>query len=273
MQLPFIQKKSYKRKTLFTSAEEDWDAWKITKDRLENYADKIGASLINLPKSKWKNPQWAFFDALEYSAKKGKEGDVFGWIDYDIIVTKDAPDIFDYDDKFFVVRHPGWHTVYNEYCEDDTKRHLSWKKIHSFYGVPNIYPYPVTALSRWTPVTVNRIVPFIKDFEEHLPKRAGDQEILAIAAYHTSTPYYYFDETLHGVPQQYDHKKNKFFHAWGGSLKGDSDHNKGHPSSYRTKLENLVYFERLVEAMELKKYNLETLELSLVKQDMKKLYG
>lgn len=187
------------RRTIYTSADKKLSYWLRTKPYLEAYAKRVGARLIVLPKSERKNPQWALFDAFALSLER--EGD-YVWMDSDIIMGEDAPDLFSLEGKFFVT------------APDPPQRvHPRWRRVYKKHGVPNCRPYPVTAIVKWQRRHVGAVLEWVE--KNPLPRGWGDQEVLALACYHTETCYAYFPQSWHSMTRWVT-KSTKFFHAAGG---------------------------------------------------------
>lgn len=189
------------KKILYTSADSGIPYWNITEPILRRYAERIGAELVVMPKSTRPNPQWVIFDCFNHSLSQ-KEPVVCVWIDCDIVFdAESAPDIFSLPEKFFVT------------APDPIARvHPSWHRGHRGKGVPNMRPYPITALMKWSPRHVEKIPSFID--QNSYPKKWGDQELLAHALFETETAMAYIPQGWHAMTKHIT-KNTQFFHAAG----------------------------------------------------------
>lgn len=186
-------------RTLYTSADRGLKYWHITRPYLEHYADKVGAELVVLPKTTRANLTWVLFDAMRDSLTR--EG-VFGWMDADIVMRRDAPDMFDLPDKFFVAApDPPWRV------------HPRWRRAHSKHGVQNVRPYPITGMAKWSHRHVERLLDYVDS--KTFWRNWGDQEVLALACFDLELHFAYFPQWWHAMTGHIT-KNTAFFHAAGG---------------------------------------------------------
>lgn len=204
--IPASGQETHKR-YLITSADDGMGYWLTdTKKVLEKYAEKCGAELIVLPKTKRRNNTWVIFDAWEKSIELGDDHD-YVWMDADIFIAEDAPDVFELDDRFFV-------------CQPDPVKRINpkWRKNHKKYNVPNARPYPVTAMVKWSNRHIKNMFKWVNENQKDYPARFGDQEVIASGIYHTETPVFFFPNSWHRM-SRWMQKDTKFFH-FAGSKKG-----------------------------------------------------
>lgn len=197
-------KQAPKKRYLITSADHGMRYWlSDTKRILEKYAERCNAELLVLPKTKRRNSTWVLFDAWEKSIELGDDND-YVWIDADIFITEDAPDVFELDDRFFV-------------CQPDPVHHVNpkWNKGHQRHGVPNQRPYPVTAIVKWNTRHIKSMFEWSKIKAPKFPARFGDQELVAAAIYDCEVNSNYFPPTWHKMTR-WMRKDTKFFHFAGG---------------------------------------------------------
>ena len=170
------------------------------------YAEKVGAEVVNLPQVS-PNPQWVLFHAFRESLKYPPHSR-FVWIDADILITDDAPDVFDFPDKFHVCPpfpadaiHPRW--------KDGFKRFMT-----------NPRPYPVNGLLAWSERHAVQLSNWYFSNRERFPKGWGDQELLAVACYELELYFSYFPQTLHRMYYAVSEQMRKqipFLHAAGNN--------------------------------------------------------
>lgn len=188
-------------KTIYTSAEESWRHWQLTRPPLEYYAESLGAKLVNLPKSKLRNPQWVIFDAMRESL--GERGNSI-WMDSDILVRDDAPDLFaGFEGRFMV-------------CEPSipSRIHPHWRRIWRSMGVPNPRPYPITAIMSWPPESPPLLLEWLEENEYRFSASMGDQELLAVALWECNIPFWFFPQEWHRMVK-YVKPRTPFKHAAG----------------------------------------------------------
>lgn len=193
-------------KVIYTSAEEDWKHWQLVKPTFEAYAERCGAELVNLPKSKWRNPQWVLWDALETSTQDAGD-DLAVWIDSDIVISDDAPDLFisRYTQGRFMVCEPSY----------PARVHPMWRDLWRKTTVPNPRPYPITGIASWSQRYVEPLVKWMEENEHKYLKKMGDQELLAVALFDTNTPFWFYPPDWHRM-KNYITATTPFMHAAGG---------------------------------------------------------
>jgi hypothetical protein len=185
---------------LYTSADNGLRYWKLTRPFLTGYAEKVGAELIVLPKTTRANRTWCLFDAMQDSMQR--EGE-FVWIDSDIVIRKNAPDIFSLADRLFV-------------CAPDppNRVHRKWLRAHVTQKVPNCRPYPVTAVVKWSHRHAEPLLGWLGT--RPLWHRWGDQEVLALASYELELPFFFMPQHWHAMSAHIG-SHTSFYHAAGGS--------------------------------------------------------
>lgn len=168
------------RKILFTSGP-DLPYWELVKPKFEKYAERIGAELRVLLK-RAKNPQWVIFDAMGLTP----EGCLGAWIDADIIISDNAPDVFQYGHRLMV-------------CEPRVPQrvHPKWRNNFKKWGVPNMRPYPITAVVAWGYAQGSQFYQWFDD--ERFPQRWGDQEILALAIWELNASMHFYPSEMHAM--------------------------------------------------------------------------
>ena len=187
------------RTALFSSGE-GLAYWKLTKARIVAYADRMGADFIDLPERPGDNPQWVFFDAIRESIERDYQR--AAWIDADIVVGSFAHNILDerYGHRFMV-------------CEPQTPRrvHPKWRQAVSSgkWGVPNMRPYPITAVAAWSPglhTPMSRLVDWFDENYDRFPRSEGskrswwgDQELLALGIWETDMAFHFFPTGMHSM--------------------------------------------------------------------------
>ena len=191
-----------RKRILITSADDHISYWKEhTESMVRAYAKRCGAELIVIPKTKRANNTWVLFDAWEKSLELGDNN--YAWIDMDIVIADDAPNIFELEDKLF-------------FCQPDPMERVNpkWRKNHLNHGVPNCRPYPVTAMVKWSNRHIVKLLEWSNKNQNTFPRRFGDQEIVAAAVYHTESSMFYFPAFWHKMSR---HLKNDtvFGHAAG----------------------------------------------------------
>ena len=109
--------------------------WSECEDSVRAWCERMGAELYNLPKRPFQ-PQWVIFDGFEHSLETGRQS---AWIDCDIFVARDAPNIFELPDRFY-------------FCQPDPTRriHPRMRRQWRNYGAVNPRPYLVSALAMWS---------------------------------------------------------------------------------------------------------------------------
>lgn len=213
-----------RKRILITSADKGMPYWlNETKLVLEKYAKKCNAELLVLPKTKRRNNTWVIFDAWEKSIELGEDND-YVWIDADILITSDAPDVFSLDQRFFV-------------CQPDPFHHVNpkWNKHHKRHGVPNAKPYPVTAIVKWNTRHIMSMLEWVNENAPQYPARYGDQELVAAAIYHCEVNSNYLPANWHKM-SRWMKKDTKFFHYAGGNKGNKSKKIKSFCSTNRIKL-------------------------------------
>lgn len=198
------------KRILYTSGA-DLPYWDIVVERFEIYAARCGAELVNLPKRAGDNPQWVLFDAMAHSLAQGEEVASL-WVDADIIIKLSARDLFVYD-RFMV-------------CEPGTPQrvHPKWARAsrNPKWGVPNMRPYPITAVVGWRRRHVEKLCPWFEAgaSESRFPGRGktnnwwGDQEVLALGVYELELPFFFFPTPVHSMGARI---RCEFAHAAGGT--------------------------------------------------------
>ena len=193
------------KRYLITSADSGMKYWITdTQKIIEAYAEKCNAELIVLPKTERRNNTWVMFDAWIKSIELGDENH-YAWIDADIIIAEDAPNLFELDDRLF-------------FCQADPVKHINkkWFKNHGNYGVPNPRPYPVTAMVKWTTRHVKPMLEWVEANKGKFPSRFGDQELVAAAVYNAEVSAHYFPMNWHKM-SRWLRADTKFFHFAGGA--------------------------------------------------------
>jgi hypothetical protein len=191
-----------RKRILITSADEHISYWKEhTEAMVRAYAEKCEAELIIIPKTKRPNNTWVLFDAWEKSLELGNHN--YAWIDMDIVIADDAPNIFELDDKLF-------------FCQPDPIERVNpkWRKNHMNHAVPNCRPYPVTAMVKWSTRHIEKLLEWSNQNQHTFPRRFGDQEIVAAAIYHTESSMFYFPAFWHKMSKHLK-KDTVFGHAAG----------------------------------------------------------
>ena len=194
-------------RVLYTSADRGTPSWEHTRHSVESYLDRVGGALVNLPKPVAYQPQWVLFDAFRDSLSNYGDDAVFVWMDSDILVAPDAPDLFDLPDKFFV-------------CPPGVPKrvHPNLRRIASRFNLPNVRPYLVTGIVRWSSRHVARLVTWFDENHHRFPKRIGDQELLVVAAYELEMHTAYLPDSWHRMTRRAK-ADTKFFHAAGSNKK------------------------------------------------------
>lgn len=196
------------KKVLYTSADENTPWWdRHTKVMVEAYCEKHGIELINLPCPTDHQPQWVIFDAFRASLAL-PEGSVAGWIDSDIVVLPDAPDILNVEDKFY-------------FCSPEPVRrvHPNAKVVAKLFGLPSPRPYIISAMARWKPEMVVALVKWFDENKGKFRRIYGDQELLMVGCYETKTHFAYFPNNWHRMYKWCNRKVVGFMHA-AGNRKG-----------------------------------------------------
>lgn len=192
-------------KIIYTSAEEDWKHWQHVKPTFVHYAERVGATLVNLPKSDYPNPQWAIWDAMRKSMADVPQGQNAVWIDSDIWIRHDAPDLFgDLMQGRFMVCEPSY----------PARIHPDWSRMWKKTSVPNPRPYPITGIVSWDTVYAPDLVEWMETNHTSYDKRLGDQELLAVALWECNTPFWFFPPSWHRM-KKWVEPDTKFLHAAG----------------------------------------------------------
>ncbi len=198
------------RKVLYTSTDARTPWWDtITGGYLQRYCEKYGIELVNITEgmdisAKRLQPQWVIFDAMRMSLDL-PDGTLCGWVDSDMVIHDDAPDIFSLLDRLI-------------FCPPDprNKVHARMRRMARQFDMPNFRPYLISGVVRWSK---RHVVGLLRWFEENKEKCAryyGDQELLCAAAYYTETYFTYFPYTWHRNITAVDNPHIGFLHAGGG---------------------------------------------------------
>jgi hypothetical protein len=194
------------RKVLYTCANSATPWWfSTTKAFVEAYCQKYGIELINLPEPVGYQPQWVIFDAFRESLKL-PEGSQAAWIDSDIVIHDDAPNIFDTEDKLF-------------FCPPDPYGFVPTKMLNTAQRNKMIHPRPylVSGVVKWSQRHVVKILQWFDDNNQYHPNVYGDQELLALAAYTTETYFTYFPASWHRAYGNAHKACRGFLHAGGNN--------------------------------------------------------
>lgn len=196
---------------VYTSFDEGADnvtkVWTECEHSVRAWCDRMGATLVNLPKRHFQ-PQWVIFDAFRRSIEDGV--DRAAWIDCDILVQEDAPDIFaDLPDRHY-------------YCQPDPVNRIhptmrrNWRK----FGAINPRPYVISGLVSWSPRHVESLVSwFDAELEREnmrFGKKHGDQELLTVALQETETHHCYYPPHYHKM-SKWVKNNTPFMHAAGSA--------------------------------------------------------
>jgi hypothetical protein len=191
-----------KKNVLYTSADKGLAYWRDTEPLFRDYADRCGASVVVLPKTRRSNLTWCIFDAFEHSLSDISEEASFAWIDADVVIHPEAPDVFSLADKLFVAPP-----------DPPARVHPRWRRVHYSRGVQNVRPYPITSVVRWSKRHAERLLPYIRAGKFN--KAWGDQEVLALACFDLELAFAYIPQHWHAMTKHVT-KATRFYHAAGG---------------------------------------------------------
>ena len=189
--------------------------WAECEQSVRAWCHRMGATLVNLPQKDSQHHSvrtWVIFDAFRRSIEDGV--DRAAWIDCDILVQEDAPDIFaDLPDRHY-------------YCQPDPVPKLDgqWRKNWYKFGAINPRPYMITSLVSWSP---RHVEPLVSWFDTELEKKddqnwrfkcgkrvAHDQDLVTIALGETETAFSYYPPHYHKM-NKFANKNTPFMHAAG----------------------------------------------------------
>jgi len=187
-------------RVLYTSAGPELRYWKISKPYIEHYANKVGAKLVVIPKTRRVQRMRVLFDAMEKSLLCESDT-VCAWVDADIIVRRTAPDIFGTPDKLL-------------FCSPEPAKrvHPRWIREYKSFGVLHPRPYVITAIVRWSTRYARRIVSWLEVNEGSLPDSMDDQSICTLACWQMDIAVAYFPSTWHKMHWRVK-RGTQFLHA------------------------------------------------------------
>lgn len=192
------------KRILYTSADAGLPWWPRTRPYLEAYAARVNAELVILPKTERPGRTWVLFDAMADCLRRRRNSSApeqYAWMDADIIIAPDAPDIFNLPDKLFVAPP-----------DPPARVHPRWRAEHFTHGVWNCRPYPITALVKWNAQHALNILSWME--KRPSPAHWGDQEVLALACYELELAFAYMPQSWHAMSRHLT-PQTKFLHAAG----------------------------------------------------------
>lgn len=189
---------------------------KFTGKSIRRWADSMGAELVNLPEPRDIPPRWVFFEAMRASLEL-PDGFRAAWVDSDILVKEDAPDILSLTNLLFC---PSMNPL---------KVHPRMRILKRRGVVLNVRPYLVSGVAKWEKRHARAIVDWFDSergcerflrYRKEDNKVYGDQELLVVACQDTETYFTHLPQGWHQNPNQLYPTGGYFLHPGGGRKAG-----------------------------------------------------